>query len=269
LLVDTAVARFEEAACLEHSGLKGRARELAVELLLRPFLPTGFALASGKIVDSKGNASTETDIIIYHGAILPPVMFSERDGAVPVESAFYAIEVKSCLTAPELRESVEKARAMRKLQAMCGTRYREGVLEQAYGRGDVKSVLFAYHTDMSQKDELDRLRENDEQASSDPALAAMCIVGKGYWYFDSHERRWKESGPTPERDEVVEFVSGIVNTAAAAVRRREAADIEVAIAAARAEQPQGPVPTPVPSLHTRARAPLGFYLMERRPCKLR
>jgi hypothetical protein len=50
------------------------------------------------IVDCFGEQSRETDLIIYDPLSLPGIMFSEREGLIPVESVAVAIEVKTKLT---------------------------------------------------------------------------------------------------------------------------------------------------------------------------
>ena len=93
--INYAVKEAENAAEIGHPGLVGRIRELAAAHVFAPSLPSGFEIGTGKICDRKGEQSNETDLIIYDKGILPPVMYSERDGVFPIEACFYSIEVKS------------------------------------------------------------------------------------------------------------------------------------------------------------------------------
>ena len=75
--------------------MTGKVREWVSGDLIAPMLPTGFEVASGKIVDYLGNQSSETDVIIHNPTVLPPILYTEKDGVFPVESSYYAMEVKS------------------------------------------------------------------------------------------------------------------------------------------------------------------------------
>ena len=114
--VRSALARADEIARIDHHGLAGRAREVFVKDLLRPVLPPYVELGSGKIADSEGHLSRETDVVIYSDATLPPLMIEAGFGVYPAEACIYAIEVKSTLTADQLRDAIAKHRDLRKLR---------------------------------------------------------------------------------------------------------------------------------------------------------
>ena len=82
-----AIEEAKSAALLAHPGLTGRVREIVAATLITPMLPAGFEVGTGKIVDNSGHQSDEVDLVIYNRGVLPPVMYSERDGVFPVESA--------------------------------------------------------------------------------------------------------------------------------------------------------------------------------------
>ena len=107
-----AIQEAQDASQIDHPGLVGRVRELALEHLIVPMHPTGFEVGTGKLVDNQGNQSAETDLVIYNRAVLPPIMHSSRDGVFPVESTFYAIEVKSRITAADVQDSIQKGRSI-------------------------------------------------------------------------------------------------------------------------------------------------------------
>ena len=84
-------------ANVDHPGMKGKIREIAVKNLFKPLLTKNIAIGSGKIVDHRGIQSKETDVILYSNDIHPAILYSEHDdiGLFPVETCLYAIEVKS------------------------------------------------------------------------------------------------------------------------------------------------------------------------------
>lgn len=42
-------------------------------------------------------------------------------------------------------------------------------------------LLFAYDTELKNKDELERYRELDAEADTNPIIPVFCVVGRGYW----------------------------------------------------------------------------------------
>lgn len=104
---------IEEAGAIahvDHAGLRGRFRELVSSELLLPMLPQGYSIGGGKICDHLGGLSSEADLVIYNASVLPPIMYSAHDGVFPLEACFYSIEVKSRLTAEEVKDAYAKGK---------------------------------------------------------------------------------------------------------------------------------------------------------------
>lgn len=198
------------AGALGHNGLKGRMREIAVSAIIDPFLLTGFGCGSGKITDSTGHVTAETDIIVFNRRAVPSFLFDERTGIFPVEAVLYAIEVKSRLTATEIRDAVGKAETIRKLR-----RYprADKVGNTVYDKSGPATVLLAFDSDMSAKSEMMRYAEADPSAKDSPAYMAIVVVGRGYWWFHE-EDGWVETLANPEipYQEVLGFCTGLSNT---------------------------------------------------------
>lgn len=213
--VRSALARADEIARVNHHGLAGRAREVFVKDLLRPVLPPYVELGSGKIADSEGRLSRETDVVIYSAATLPPLLLETGFGIYPAEACIYAIEVKSTLTADELRDAIGKHRDLRKLRylpsAMSETFHAVGAPSRP-----VIPALFAFRSDLAPggKEELARYRELDEEADTSPAIPVFCVAGRGYWWFKPSEpaEKWINHLPSEEHEEVIDFIGGVANT---------------------------------------------------------
>jgi hypothetical protein len=62
----SAVREATEAKEIDHPALVGRIRELIAGNILRPMLPNGFELGTGKITNKHGEISSETDLIIFN-----------------------------------------------------------------------------------------------------------------------------------------------------------------------------------------------------------
>ena len=212
----SAVAAARAATGVSHRGVKGEIREILVRDLFRPLLPADMGVGTGEIISHTGGVSTQQDILLYDRRILPPVLFEAGTGLFPIESVLYAIEVKSMLDAGELRSSHEAAMHLI-------------TLDVAPGRYDPKNIpihhlvtkpiytIFAFATDLSPdgKTEVERYieliaNEKRPQPSDGPPIRAMCVVGRGYWYWaNDHWESWKLSYLL---EEVLGFIAGVMNT---------------------------------------------------------
>jgi hypothetical protein len=114
--ISLALIRAKDAKEYEHHGLRGRAREIFLRDLLRPFLNPRFDTCTGVVVDSEGHQSNQIDIIIYDKSLLPPILLTPEEGIVPCESTLATIEIKSKLMSDELRKAVVNARSVKALR---------------------------------------------------------------------------------------------------------------------------------------------------------
>ena len=90
---------------LKHNLTKGELRELFLNDLLINFMTSQFSVGTGVVVDSYGNESRQTDLIIYDNRILPPIIKNSNLGIYPLESVLAIIEVKSILKNARLWKS--------------------------------------------------------------------------------------------------------------------------------------------------------------------
>jgi len=74
---------------LNHKLTKSELRELFVNDLLVNFITSQFGVGSGIVIDSYGNKSKQTDIIIYDNRILPPIIKNSNLGTYPKRLLFY------------------------------------------------------------------------------------------------------------------------------------------------------------------------------------
>ena len=108
--IRSALARSDAAGLHNNQGLKGRAREVVVSKLLDPYLGPSVETCLGVVVDCYGNSSRQIDIIVYDESVAPA-----REGVVPYESTLATVEVKTELTASELKKSILNARSVKAL----------------------------------------------------------------------------------------------------------------------------------------------------------
>jgi hypothetical protein len=220
--IGTAIREARDAAAVDHAGMRGRIREIATGNLFEPLLTGQINIGTGKIIDHSGFQSQQTDVILYSKGILPSLLYSNRtdDGLFPSETSLYAIEVKSKVTSTELRDAIEKARTLRQLKYTSGV-YDELGREIPHLIPMVLPAFFAFGSDLTEDgmSELDRYIGLDPDAEFNPLIPVICVVGRGYWYFKRNDSfdgvslgRWWYWEPTAEHDEVIGFLSGILNT---------------------------------------------------------
>jgi len=159
--------------------------------------------------------SAEVDVIIYSAATLPPLLLDAGFGVYPAEACIYAIEVKSTLTADQLRDAINKHRQLQQL------RYLPSTVNQIYQpvgnpSPPVIPALFAFASDLvpEGKSELERYRELDPAADTRPAIPVLCVAGRGYWWYKPNEpaEKWINHLPTDDSEEVIDFLGGVANT---------------------------------------------------------
>lgn len=102
---------------LEHKGLVGRVREIAVvNEFLADHLPKQLGIATGEIVSSEGSVSKQMDIIIFDSFKSPILLKENEIHILPVESVYAIIEVKSNLNQTELKDTIEKVLSVKSMQ---------------------------------------------------------------------------------------------------------------------------------------------------------
>lgn len=178
-------------------------------------MPDYCKVGSGEIHDSKGNISNQTDLIIYNNNILPPILFDSELGVFTIESVIYAIEIKSTSTNNEIKTTIEKFQNLKSLSPIVET--------------GLVMVYFAYKSDLSVKNELQRYLENDSPWN--PSIYVICVGGDGYYYYnyiDIYEYELCIDGKWEKHKgsrlvqwlgikarnyyEIMAFISGIFNT---------------------------------------------------------
>ncbi len=211
--ISAALQQAEAFGGVGHPGLRGRFREILVDRLLRPWLPPYCGIGTGSIIDSDGRTRqlSEDDLVVYDREILPQLLLSERDGLFPVESVLEKIEVKSRLSREELRRALRAAQELHELRMLPPQRSTAPV--------QVICGLFAYGSDV-EGDELARFRDCMDELGipgAAPPVRIFCVVGKGTWFTAASDQPGFEPGwvlaqPRDDHNEVITFVSALLNT---------------------------------------------------------
>jgi hypothetical protein len=215
--VSKAIEEFELASAVKHQGLKGKAREIFVQRVFRPLLSNDFGLGSGTITDRYDNQSGETDVVLYCPEIMPPIDAKEAAGYFAIEGCIYAFEVKSVVTANEIKDAITKGQKLDTLDSIYVTN--DGPISTR-----PITVLFGFSSDLisGPDHEFKRFRNLIDAAGLNrfgvPPIRVSCVLGKGYWYFGERdvngqkEGRWFRSGSGGKHPEFVALVAGVLNT---------------------------------------------------------
>jgi hypothetical protein len=109
---DSLKAQAVKAGSIGHKGSTGAAREQYLVDFLQAFLPISYQATRSRIVDSKGNASSEFDIVISNLLWSPTIL--KKDGACPifVENVVAAIEVKSFVDKKAIDDTDKKIKTI-------------------------------------------------------------------------------------------------------------------------------------------------------------
>lgn len=193
-----------------HRGIEGEIREIAVRDCVEPFLTQSYQCGTGKVIDSRRAISDQIDLVVYHRKVAPPILVNRDLGLYPVECVRYVFEIKTKLTAAEIKDANKKFRSVSLLTSF-PKEQPDGTIE---GGRLPATVLLAFGSDIKGS-EVERYMKHTEGVSP---CTAICVLGKGYWVHDYASKSWYgyESQPDhPPYTEFCHFITGFMNTLAA------------------------------------------------------
>ncbi|WP_192560254.1 DUF6602 domain-containing protein [Pseudomonas allokribbensis] len=192
------------AAQLNHHGLAGQIREIALRNCVVPFLTHSFHCGSGKVIDTAEKISDQLDLVVYQRKTAPPIMFASELGLFPIECVKYVFEVKSTLNASEVKDAIKKFQSLHELRSY--PRMVSG--ETVYGENPI-TVLFAFSSDISGS-EIERYLKYD--SGEIPQASVICVLGKGYWFWKDGWHGVLIKPEMPPMFEFALFITGLINT---------------------------------------------------------
>lgn len=183
----TALAYFSlkvrETSNIKHTGAKGTERELNLATFIEDLLPDLYSAAKGEVVDLKGRKSPQLDVVIFdHMKNFP--LYSGDTIVLPAEALLASVEVKSTLTAAEIKTSQIAARELKSLEPMkrpLGSPTTQGTTAELRAYRFLH-CLFAYDTDIKPakwaKTELARLNKHASTAP-DGGIDLVYVLNRG------------------------------------------------------------------------------------------
>jgi hypothetical protein len=198
---------------LQHSGLKGRFRELLIDNILTPWLPPYISCGTGMIIaaENKLRESTQDDIIIYDKSLVPPILASSHasEGVFLFNSVIARIEGKSTLRRIDVKDFIKSSLEIAEMKFTVVPNFTTK-LESPF------NLLFAFTSDAQGENdpdfELKRLCEVMAECNVDPKsgiVPMLCIPGKGFWKIgidNNRKRVWQRLNSNSASDHLVWFV---------------------------------------------------------------
>lgn len=180
---------FEVNKDIEHQGIKGGLNEIELANLIKDVIPQRYKVTKGIIENSKGEQSHETDILIYDNEVLPLYMKNELT-FVPVEAVKYNFEVKSTLSATEVKTTIDKFKKFKNIGSNCPT------------------VLFGFSSDIKGS-ELSRLKKYDSSFYTNPSVSVLCTSNKSYYFKDTTTFYLKDFAKNSDILDAIKLINGI------------------------------------------------------------
>lgn len=188
-------ADLKASAGTKHPVIKGGERENSLAEFLRNRLPDRFGVTSGEVVDLNGRTGPQLDILIYDRY----ADFSFTTGSqtiLPAEALLASVEVKSRLTAAEVRKSVQGSKKLRELKPHDRELAGPDVNDSAdkTKRARYMHCIFAYESDLTQArwptNEVERF---DRAQSSDHRIDAVYVLERGLVNFNYRKYRAEDA----------------------------------------------------------------------------
>jgi hypothetical protein len=206
---------------VQHTGLRGRLRELLIDNILTPWLPPYVLTGTGTIIEAVNlkRESTQEDIILFDKTLAPPILGSNntKEGIFLYNSVLARIEVKSTATRASLKDFASTSSELSELKFTV----RKGFTATYSG---AINLFFAFKSDADPQNkepdfELIRLIEVMNELKMDPLsgkVSMICIVGKGLWKIgfksDGKTRTWEKLESNDPLDQITCFVGATSNT---------------------------------------------------------
>ncbi len=197
---------------VQHSGLRGRFRELLVDNILSPWLPPYIACGTGSIIsgDQVQRKYSQDDIILFDRSLTPPVLASEglREGVFLFNCVIARIEVKSTARSEDISKFCESCLELSEMKFSVKSR------DVPTFTGPL-SLFFAYKSDCI--DDFMRFTNTMKKLEIDPfsgKISMICIPGKGFWKLAKRENQiiWEKLDSDDPLDHIAWFVACISNT---------------------------------------------------------
>ncbi|WP_155753863.1 DUF6602 domain-containing protein [Burkholderia anthina] len=215
------LAGFIEAGGISHALSRGEQRENPIKEFFESLLPQRFSVTSGEIIDSKGNVSPQSDLIIYRSIDGIPVL-NQQPTILQAESVMSVTEVKSTINTEEYKDCLIKAEKLFKLKPF-GNKLNRYVRGREPGPEECRYFIsiFAYSSNIkgNLEDEYLRYKACADGAGIDAKIIdRIYILGKGI--INPSEGRYAED-TSDRKIGLFYFYSNLLQFATREAKRRK------------------------------------------------
>jgi hypothetical protein len=206
---------------IQHTGLRGRLRELLIDNILTPWLPPYVLSGTGTIIEAENlpRESTQDDIILFDKTLAPPILGANntKEGVFLFNSVLARIEVKSTVTRGFMKDFASTSFELSKLKFTVGPNFNANYF-------GAFNLFFAFKSDadLDNKNpdfELKRLVEVMNElgiVALSGIVSMICIIGKGFWKIglkaDNQTRTWQRLNSNESVDQITWFVGCVSNS---------------------------------------------------------
>jgi hypothetical protein len=110
-------------AKLKHAGNKGASAETICRQFLRQYLPRKYEIGNGEIIDTFGNRSSQSDIVIVDSAIHPFTFTEDEEGLFFLEGVTGVGEAKISLNSSHLNLALENSHRFKAMKQVSITEF--------------------------------------------------------------------------------------------------------------------------------------------------
>lgn len=100
---------------ISHAGTMGSVNEEHWLTLLRSYLPNRYEVATGIVIDSKGNRSDQIDVVIFDRHFTPTLLDQKNHRYIPAEAVYAMFECKPEVNKGYIAYAEEKAASVRSM----------------------------------------------------------------------------------------------------------------------------------------------------------
>jgi hypothetical protein len=113
---DELILKIKRAAqSISHAGTQGAVNEDHWIDVFRAYLPNRYQVATGFIIDSRGNRSQQIDLVVFDRHFTPTLLDQQNHRYIPAEAVYAMFEAKPHIDKSYLEYAGEKAASVRKL----------------------------------------------------------------------------------------------------------------------------------------------------------
>lgn len=181
------LALLKLRSIIRHNATSGTVAEETLRTFLQTRLPSSLGVTQGQVIDSYGNISLQSDVIIYDAKRTPHIFHSPEGGTsvVPAEGVVAVIEVKSSISKADFPGIVKNMQQVKRLKKEAYFYPSSGVVDgyNLYGRESVPAwpitySLFAYESS-SPENLAEAFEEHNSPLEVDKRIDNACFLDKG------------------------------------------------------------------------------------------